>query len=188
MVFYFRTSDGHEPTTDDCRAVHDAYGQWESYGFFLGYFVHRGDDSYFTGSRTFGIGEPPRASYITRDTPAAGVIPSEIEQLLPTAVAPIIRWATAERGPRTGRTYAVGLTTLTSDPNPDMCAITGPYAAILVSTFDSLRSQVQALTGFIQCHYTRSPRGGVGPGDHLLDITGCGVYELMGTQRRRTRP
>lgn len=188
MVFHFRSADGHEPTPDDCRAVADAYGEWENSGFALGYFVHRGEYSYFTRANAFGIGNSPRASFIDDPFERSGFIPDLAFWLLPSSCCPIVRWATTERGPETGRTYAVGLTLLTSDPLSDKSTVSGAYGVVLQSTFDTLRVQVQALTGFVQCHLARSKRGGLGPGQHLLDITGCGIYELMGTQRRRTRP
>lgn len=188
MVFHFRNPSGAPPTASDCRNVADAYGLWENDGFLLGYYLLRGIESGFKRANAFGIDPASRASFIDAPFTRPGFIPDEPFLLTPAAVSPLVRWSTSERGANTGRTYVCGGTNLASDPDPDESNVTGAYGAILQSTFDVLRTQVQALTGFIQVHYTTSPRGGLGPGSHLLDITGCSVSQLMATQRRRMRP
>jgi hypothetical protein len=188
MVFFFRSPTGLDPTASECRAVADAYGRWENTGFGVGYALLRGELSRFTRANAYSIGSAPRASFIDATFERAGEIPDLVYSLLPTTLAPIIRWQTAERGVHTGRTYAVGLTMAINDVLPDRELILDFYVEALATIFGALRATVLGATGYVQCHYTSSPRGGVGPGEHLLDITGSGCYNRMGAQRRRTRP
>jgi hypothetical protein len=187
MVFWFRHPTYGVPSAADCRAIADAYGIWENSGFGLGYFSLRGELSYFTSANVYSIDPTVRASFV--DTPFArgGLLPRLATQLMATGRAPIVTWGTAARGPSTGRTYAVGLTASTSLYEDDQERISGVYTGALTSIFTALRGTISLATGYIQCHYTVSDRGGLGPGSHLLDITGTGCYELTGSQRRRTR-
>lgn len=188
MVFHLRALDGHEASTADCRSIADAYGLWENTGFLVGYFLLRSEDSQFTRANVFGIGVPPRASFIDQPFSRDGFIPDLAFDMLPTSMAPIIRWSTSERGPATGRTYAVGLTEAANDTESDKEKVNGLYLDALATIFGNLNAAIGAPLGYQLAHYTDSPRGGTGPGGKLLDITGCGVYERMGSQRRRTRP
>lgn len=188
MVFHFRSPTGEDATLSDCINVAKAYGLWENDGALLGYFLLRGEDSNFTRANVFGLSGAPNAVFIDEPFSRSGFIPGLGFDLLPTSLAPVIRWATAERGLATGRTYAVGLTEAVNDTRSDKETVNGLYLDSLTTIFRELGAAVQSATGFVQCHLARTPRGGVGPAPTLLDITGVGVYELMGSQRRRTRP
>ena len=188
MVFHFRSPSGADASSSDCRAVANAYGLWENTGFGVGYALLRGEFSRFTVANAWSIGNPPRASFVDFKFERAGEIPDLVYSLLPTTLAPIVRWGTAERGKATGRTYALGLTQAINDLLPDRELILDFYVNALATIFGALRAEVLAATGFVQVHYTSSPRGLAGSGQRLLDITDSGVYVRMGTQRRRTRP
>jgi hypothetical protein len=188
MVFYFRSPTGFDATPSELRDIADAYGLWENTGFGVGYALLRGEHSLFTSARAFSIGNEPRASSIGADFARAGEIPDLVYSLLPTSLAPIVRWATNERGIATGRTYAVGLTQAINDLLPDREVILDFYVDALSTIFGALGPEIANATGYKQCHWTASSRGGLGAGQHLLDITGQGVYSMMGVQRRRTRP
>lgn len=187
MVFHCRSSDGHEATLADCVAVVAAYDAWENDGLGIGYTLLRSTDSYFVRAGAFGIGPSPRASFISRPSPNSGQIPSFLSPMVPSGRAPIIRWATAERGLSTGRTYAVGVSEGVTDFGDDQEVLSGLGTSALDLAFSQLRVILLNQAGYVQCHYTDSPRGGLGPGGHLLDITGQGCYQLTGSQRRRTR-
>jgi hypothetical protein len=187
MVFHFRNPSGSEPLAAGCEAIAAAYGLWENTGVLLGYFALRGEFSIFTGANVFSIHPGQRASFIQQPFSRPGLIPDLEASLLATSLAPVMTWATAERGPHTGRTYALGITEFANEFNSDREEVNFLYRDALTSIFKELGPAVEAATGYVLCHYTESPRGGVGAGPHLLDITDVGTYVLMGSQRRRTR-
>lgn len=188
MVFHFRKLAGGDATPADCKAVADAYGLWENSGFGIGYALLRGEFSHFNSANAFGISGTSRASFIDVHFARPGLIPDVGFPLLPTGIAPIVHWATAERGKATGRTYALGLTDAATDLSGDKSVVEGLYLDALTTIFGVLRALIEGATGFRMAHYTTSHRGGVAVVPSLLDITGQGVYALMGSQRRRTRP
>src|ERR1022692_1064534 len=188
MVFYFRSYEAHPPTVADGKAVADAYGIWEFDGFLSGYVDVRSDDSHYVNVRCTSI--DPLSSVTFRDATfdRTGQIPGFLSPMLPTGLAPLCRWGTAERGPATGRSYLVGVSEGVTGMGSDQSYL-GPGAGAAIQVYmDNLRAVVLAATGFTQCHFTASQRGGLPIGQHLLDITDCGVYNLVGSRRLRTRP
>jgi len=187
MVFYFRSPTGAAPTPADCQAIADAYGLWENTGSLLGYFLLRSEDSSFTGANVWSIDDRAQASFVDTPFSRSGFIPNLLFAALATSQAPIVRWATAELGKASGRTYALGLTMAVNDTKGDKELVNGVYLAALTSIFSELGPSVQAATGYRQVHVARSRRQLGTRSPRWFDITGCGTYELMGTQRRRTR-
>jgi len=187
MVFRFRHPVYAQPTSADCKAIAQAYGAWENDGALLGYFLLRSEDSYFTRANVYSIDTRSRASFTDDRFERSGFIPNLAFAHLATSLAPVVRWGTAERGLHTGRTYATGLSEAVNDTRGDKETVNFLYVAALTSIFAQLGPAITAATGYIQCHYTESVRAGVGPVPRLLDITDVGCYELMGSQRRRTR-
>jgi len=188
MVFYFRLTSGLPPTTLECEEVAHNFGLWEDSGFGPGYAVLRGGDSAFESCQVVSIDPRSLASFLDGPFSRSGHIPGLAFDLLPTSMAPIVRWATDERGLATGRTYCVGLTLAAVDGSSDKEKLNFLYTDALATIFGVLESTVASGPYLKQCHYVRSSgRGAVSP-PALLDITGHGVYQLVGSQRRRTRP
>jgi hypothetical protein len=126
--------------------------------------------------------------YAERAFDETGQIPGFLSPMLPSGKAPIVRWATAERGPATGRTYCVGVSEGVLFMGPDQ-EVLGPGAADdLAGVFDLLRTAALPDVRLTMCHYAATLRGGAAFEPGLLDITGVGAYELMGSRRLRTRP
>lgn len=188
MVFYFRQPYSLAPTTAECQAVADAYGIWENNGLGIGYALLRGDDSHYVNVSCKSVDSSSESGFADKGFDRTGEIPGFVSPMLPSSLAPICRWATAERGLATGRTYLVGISEGITGMGADQEYLGPGAGAGIQVVMDSLRSVVQGSTGYIQSHFTASARGGLGIGQHLLDITGCGVYNLLGSQRRRTRP
>lgn len=188
MVFHFRSIDLSPPTPSICKLIAEVYGLWENDGALVGYFLLRSSDSSFRAANVWSVDPRSKASFVDEPFSRPGFIPSLAFGHLPTSMAPVVRWATAERGKATGRTYAVGLSEAVNDGESDKEKVNGLYLDSLASIFGALGPSMVATVKFSQCHLARSHRGGVVDSPTLLDITGCGVYERMGSQRRRTRP
>lgn len=187
MVFYFRSYEAHPPTVSECRAVADAYGLWENNGIGIGYSLLRSDDSHYinVSCRALqGVGGP---EFTDTGFDRAGQVPGFVSPMLGTGLSPICRWATAERGERTGRTYLVGISEGITSFGSDQEYLGPDAGATIQLVMAGLAPLVLAATGYTQAHYTESPRGGLPTGPKLLDITGSGVYNLLGSRRNRTR-
>ncbi len=188
MVFHFRTATGHDANLSTLKALTEQYGLWENDGLGVGYSLLRSDDSHFVDVRAWALSGVARPTYQGGPFDLTGQIPGFVSPLLPTGKAPIVRWATLERGLATGRTYCVGVSEGVLFMGPDQERL-GPGATDnFAGIFDLLRSLVAPLAGCVMCHRTVSSRGGVGIGPGLIDVTGTGCYELMGSRRLRTRP
>lgn len=187
MVFRFRSSSGSAPTPSDCQAVADAYGLWENNGAFGGSYTHRGSDSYFNRANVFS--EDPRSDAVFIDTVFSrqGGLPFITPPSMPRNVAPIVSWWTDELGQTSGRTYAVGINGAALSDESDASTLTVADRVIVQSDYNAIRGRVLADAGYIQVFRSNAARAGLGPGPHVFDITGCGVYLLVGTQRRRLR-
>jgi hypothetical protein len=188
MVLYFRQLFGLDATYSDCVNIAEAYGTWENNGLGVGYCLLRSDDSHYVGVSVTGLSGASRARFDDQPFDRTGEIPGFLSPMLATGLAPICRWGTAERGAATGRTYLVGISEGITGFGADQSYLGPGAGATIQILMDELRGGVLAGTGFKQAHYTSSARGGLGIGPKLLDITDCGVYNLLGSQRRRTRP
>lgn len=188
MVFSFRHPTFDVPTYADCQVVADAYGIWENNGLGFGYALLRTSDSNFVSANVYSRDSRRRASFVDVPFSRAGLLPGLFGSPLPTSCAPIIRWRSAS-GPRPiGRTYAVGMTELVQGSGSDKELIGGIYTATLATIFNHLREVVQGSCGYVQCIVSETTRGGPKRLLAVRDVADAGVYELMGTQRRRTRP
>lgn len=187
MVFYFRSYEAHIPTAAECRAVADAYGLWENNGLGIGYALLRSDDSHYINVECRALQYPGAPHFKDAGFDRTGEIPGFLSPMLGTGLAPICRWATSERGERTGRTYMTGISEGVCSFGADQEYLGGGAGAAMQLVMDSMRGLVQSRTGYQQCHYTESTRGGLDARPNLLDITGCGVYNLLGSRRLRTR-
>ncbi len=187
MVFYFRSYESHIPSAAECRAVADAYGLWENNGLGIGYALLRSDDSHFVNVECRALQGPGSPGFRDTGFDRTGEIPGFLSPMLGTGLAPICRWATLERGIRTGRTYMTGVSEGVCSFGADQEYLGGGAGAALQVVMDSMRGIVASATGYTQSHYTESPRGGIAARPNLLDITGCGVYNLLGSRRLRTR-
>lgn len=188
MVFHFRQPGGAAPSSADCRAVADAFGLWENLGYGLGYALLRSVDSLFTGASCRSLDITSRANFVDSPFERPGLILGEIAKLMPTSCAPLVRWADVEGREAAGRTYAVGLTTEASARENDTERVNALYRAALASIFGALGPGIEAATGYRQVLVSRRRHGASGSLPRAVEVAGCGVYERMGTQRRRTRP
>lgn len=187
MTFHGRSVDGHEPTYGDIRAICENYGLWENTGFLLGYFLLRSSDSVFTVCNGYSLDDRQRASFVDQPFSRSGLIPGFAAGMMPTSVAPIIRWGTAEKGIHSGRTYAVGITTEATKGNGDAEELNGLYVDALTQVFEDLAPIVFAPVGYKQVHLVPAPSHSLTQLPVGLDITSVGCYVRCGTQRRRTR-
>lgn len=188
MVFYFRSYENHPPTEAECQAVADAYGLWENYGAGDGYASVRHEDSQYVGVSVRALGGPGSPAFVDRSFRRSGNVSGFRGDMLPTGIAPLCHWWTEERGPKTGRTYLVGISSAITSGVSDLSNVDDSGAAEIGVYCANLRAMVLGVTGYTQCHYTASPRGGVGIGQFLLEITGSWVDSLTASRRLRTRP
>lgn len=188
MTFSFANAGATPPTTEDCRAVADAYGLWENTGFGLGYALLRSSDSSYVGVSAWS--HDRRANVAFTDTPfnRPGLLPGVVGALLPTSTCPLIRWATVDGRERAGRTYAVGITNESVKFSSDQERVNGVYLDALTNIFRDLRDGIELTTGYSMVILHQRGRGQSGFLRSYTKVRDCGVYELMGTQRRRTRP
>lgn len=187
-VFVFATLDGHAPTAEELGDLAFNYGVWEQDIAGIGYSTLRSSDSQFVGCRVNSIDSRHQTFHIDGPVSVAGLIPSFVFGMLPSNLSPIIRWATAEKGLATGRTYAVGITTAATKGNSDGAELNGLYRDALATIYGDLAPTVAAPVGYKMVHLVRAVKRGPVLGPSALDITGLGVYVRCGTQRRRLRP
>lgn len=188
MTFHFRRDDGLPPTADDCRRAADGYGLWEFDGFADGYAILRSADSAFVRANCWSLDDRIQASFVDQPFHRTGLLPGFAGKLLPTTLCPLIRWGTVERGKTAGRTYALGLTTLCQDESGDLELVNDLYLDALSTIFGQLGARVFDASGLVQCIPTSKGPWGTKSFQFPGGVNDVGVYELMGSQRRRTRP
>jgi hypothetical protein len=188
MVFYFANPGTTVPTPSECRAVADAYGLWENNGLGEGYSLLRAVDSAFVRANCRSIDPGGGGSFVDTEFSRSGQLPGVIGAMVASGRAPIARWGTAEHGRASARTYLVGLWDGLVDITGDQDTL-APLAGDSISVvLGQLGPMVLATTGYR--HVALSVRG-VPPPRTLwrkLDITDVGVYDRLGSQRRRARP
>jgi hypothetical protein len=188
MVFHFRNPGGSPPTPGDCKAIAQQYGLWEDSGLGGGYVDFRGYDGLFTKADAWTLDRRSPASFVDTAFARNGLIPAIVAGLLPTAVCPLVRYGTVEHGLQSGRTYAVGMTSLAAEFFGDASRVDSAAQLAIAAQFASLGTQVRSATGYVQVVLTARGAGATKTFPLPLDITDVGCYALMGTQRRRTRP
>lgn len=188
MVFSFRHPAFGIPSPVDCENVADAYGIWENNGVGFGYALLRTSDSNFVSANVYSRDSRQRASFVDVPFSRGGLLFGLFGSPLPTSCAPIIRWRGADSPRPIGRTYAVGMTELVQGSGADKELIGGIYTATLATIFNHLREVVRGSCGYVQCIVSETSRAGPRRLLAVRDVADAGVYELMGTQRRRTRP
>lgn len=188
MTFHFRRDDGNPPSAIDCMKVAQGYGLWENDGFLDGYWLLRSDESHFTSADVWSLDDRARSSFTDIPFDRPGAIPGIAGKLLPTTLCPLVRWGTVERGKQAGRTYAVGMTTLCQDREGDLEVVNGLYLDALATIFGELGARVFDSSGLVQCIPTEKGPWGTKSLKFPSGVNDVGVYRLMGSQRRRTRP
>lgn len=188
MTFHFQRLDPHPPNADEMLDLALNYGLWENSGFLLGYALLRGVESSYVGCQVNSLDASARVRASDGPFDRPGEIPLPPGTALPRNLAPIVHWNTAARPVTAGRTYAVGITALAQEGAGGLDRVNVLYLDALSAIFGSLAGTVADPVGYRQVHVGYR---GHGPAKSLRSvdpITGCGVYELMGTQRRRLRP
>jgi hypothetical protein len=188
MTFAFRRPDGLPPSPADCRAVGDGYAAWENNGFGLGYTLLRSVDSNFVGTYCFTLDPRGGGSRYDHRANGTGQIPGILAGMIATGCSPIVRWATAERGEHSGRTYAVGLSRLLTQPFGDEETLAPLAGDTIAIEFSGLRSSVMSSSGLEQVILSARRSDVPTTLSAAHQVIGQGCYSLLGSQRRRTRP
>lgn len=188
MTFHFGSPGLGPPTPHDVQGLCLNYGLWENSGELIGYALLRGVESSYVGCRAWSLDarSPVSASDGPFDRP--GIIPLPSGELLPRNLCPVVHWNTVLRPVTAGRTYAVGITALAQVDSGSLSKVNFLYQDALSSIFGVLGATVAQPLEYVQVHVAYRGRGSSRILTSVEPVTGCGVYELMGTQRRRLRP
>jgi len=89
---------------------------------------------------------------------------------------------------RAGRTYCVGLTSSLVDITGDLDTLGGGAGAAIQVLMDGLRGALMDRADLTQVVLSVRGPGGSKTFPQPCDVIGCGVYDRLGSQRRRARP
>jgi len=188
MVMYAHKNDGSAPTFDDCHTLAQVYGLWENNGIGIGYSLLRSADSIFQRCNVTSIDPRGGRSFIDQVFSRSGQLPDFFALPLPTGRAPIVHWHTDELGDRTARNYLVGLTAFPEEPQPDLEELPEDFGLAIATVMSNLTLQIGSGWDGVHCALTSRWPGATKSLLAPLEIRGCGVYNLTGSARRRTRP
>lgn len=186
MVFTFRRYDLAPPTFVDCQSVAQQYGLWENNGAGVGYALLRGQDSYFNKANAYSIDSRSRALFADTAFSRQGQLPDLGSSIIPSAVAPVIRWVVDGIGGAPGRTYCVGVAQSTIGLGADGMTVTPVVADDLITQFRLLIPPAfpASVAGLVHVSKRRSIVGPAGVGVFPVLDSAMPTHR-MGTQVRR---
>jgi hypothetical protein len=187
----FTVAFGTAPTVANLQDVTDGYIQWELHGgpSSEGYRSRRSVDHALVELSAYSIDPLSLATLKRTDAFIPGLISADTAEMLPTSVAPIVRWRfLSDYGVTAGRSYLPGLTTDAMDTH-DMERLNSAARLQLGLICADLPKQLLSASGGVLVHLrTRKQRTQLIPAPQYAIVDASMDAILAGTQRRRSRP